>query len=207
MPASAALWTIGPWETWAKGSANARQTFRRASVQVALPHSNYVPALRSQLAVVSPITLAIPLDLFGPGSAIRSRSQVSAVVPMPEAPVHEQGNSLLAPAEVGFAGERLVAPPAAKPRLAKQPRHPKLGRFVSSASHPSHEVRPAEVTESRRLRRGVTGPARHGGSTPSVTAACPRLPRTSAARLAQSCRRPGQYSRTRSRSPPETSES
>lgn len=84
------------------------------SLQLALPDADDHPVALSKLAIDATVSPSVALDLQFPERGVVAGRSVAVGTPVPEASVHEQGDLLRAPREVGSPGEVGVPSPAIK---------------------------------------------------------------------------------------------
>src|SRR5579885_497591 len=81
--------------------------------QRALPNSYHAPTISPKRPVYSSISGPVSIDLLSPRVDVRSwRDVPSAIVPMPEAPINENGKLDRVPHEVWLSGQGLMSTPA-----------------------------------------------------------------------------------------------
>lgn len=111
-------------------------------LQFTFPNSQYCPISRYEHICYFLIMFHVPLTLFLPILPMVDRASISAVVPMPEATVHEYSDFLLRKYKIRVAFYRVIPPPAFDSVLLKYFNQSQFGRLVLFGLDPPHNIRP-----------------------------------------------------------------
>lgn len=95
----------------------------RVLSEVALPDSDHRPTPLTQLPGDSSVPGLVAFNFFLPRPSIRLRCDVlAAVVTVPKATIHKNGDHGGSPSEIRLPGKRLMPAPSGQMSLAKQGR-------------------------------------------------------------------------------------
>ncbi len=128
-----------------------------------LPHDDAVPAEFFERVLMPPVAGGVAVE-FGqpPGTAVRGRGAVfAAAMPMPEAPVNEDGRPVFRQNNVGTAGKFSHMKPKAIAQLMKQRADGSLRRGVLAANA-AHVPRAASSGEPVFVHGSILGENRAG---------------------------------------------
>lgn len=146
---------------WCGSPSEQRPYALREAIRIAhftFPHLDNAPSESLQRSLVSPIPANVAIELGRPelGSSLRDGGK-PAVVPMPEAAMHEDDRSMLPEDKIGSPGKRFAVQPEAKAEPMYQRAHDELWLSVLATyagHHPGahlgrddvHSMRPASVS-------------------------------------------------------------
>jgi hypothetical protein len=111
------------------------------SCELAFPNADDLPPTFAQSARNNTITRDVLFKFRQPEINPRFRrvAEFATCVPVPEASVHENSDSLLGENEIGLSEKLLVASPSSDLKRAKQGNHPQLRVTISAGANPRHD--------------------------------------------------------------------
>jgi len=134
----------------------------RSPSKLAFPYAYHSPSIFPQSSVRLPVSSLGSLELFPPSFRICPWSDVlSAIVPVPKAPVNKHCDLGRWPCKIRLARHALVSTPSCQSCSSEERAQSLFGRFVSRATHAGHQVSATQAAKRCALLLSVTGPSAH----------------------------------------------